>query len=202
MSHILFISSNQKFADDLQMQIQKYAPEFSFVAEMPDLILIDEDEARYNNLRIRYPNVPMVLFSGDSTMEEDNLNLVVKKPFSLMRLLDILRAANNRLDNSIDGYLTFNGYELRPSKKEIVDIKNNQVIKLTEKEVGILKYLYKMSPQYVTKTDLQQNVWKYSSEVTTHTIETHIYRLRQKVEGNNGHRLIITDNGGYKLQLD
>ena len=119
-----------------------------------------------------------------------------------MNFLDVLRAANNNLDNSEDGYLTFNGYELRPNLREIVDLPSGKVTKLTEKEIGILKYLYKTQGTYVSKTDLQPNVWKYSEDVTTHTIETHIYRLRQKVEQNGGRRLIVTDNGGYMLQQD
>ena len=62
--------------------------------------------------------------------------------------------------------------------------------------------MYKAQGTYVSKTDLQLNVWKYSEDVTTRTIETHIYRLRQKVEQNGGRRLIVTDNGGYMLQQD
>ena len=65
-----------------------------------------------------------------------------------------------------------------------------------------MKYLYKTSGHYVSKGDLQRNVWKYSEDVATHTIETHIYRLRQKVEQNGGRRLIVTDNGGYMLQQE
>ena len=128
------------------------------------------------------------------------LNIYVKKPFSLMSFLDVLRAANNNLDNSADGYLVFNDYELRPNLREIADIQSGEVIKLTEREIDILKYLYKNQGRYVSKSDLQRNVWKYSEEVATHTIETHIYRLRQKVEQNGGRRLIVTENGGYMLQ--
>ena len=119
-----------------------------------------------------------------------------------MLLLDTIRAANNKLDNSKEGFLVFNNYELRPNAREIKDLLTGEVTKLTEKEVYILKYLYKSSDRYVVKNDLQKDVWKYNEDVTTHTIETHIYRLRQKVEKDNGRRLIITDNGGYKLNVD
>lgn len=198
MAHILFISDNEDFAEDLKAQILRFAPDFSFVENAPDLLLIDENSECCNELRQKYPTIPLIFLSAENK-ENDILNIYVKKPFSLMSFLDVLRAANNNLDNSADGYLTFNDYELRPNLREIVDIQSGDVIKLTEREIDILKYLYKNQGHYVSKSDLQRNVWKYSEEVATHTIETHIYRLRQKVEQKGGRRLIITENGGYML---
>lgn len=201
MAHILFVSDNEDFAADLKAQVLRFAPDFSFVETAPDLLLVDENLQRCDELRRKYPSIPLI-FLSDENKENDMLNIYVKKPFSLMSFLDVLLAANNNLDNSVDGYLCFNGYELRPNLREIADIKSGSVVKLTEKEVSILKYLYKNQNGYVSKNDLQRNVWKYSEDVTTHTIETHIYRLRQKVEQTDGRRLIVTDNGGYKLQQD
>lgn len=198
MAHILFISDNEDFAEDLKAQILRFAPDFSFVENAPDLLLIDENSECCNELRQKYPTIPLIFLSAENK-ENDILNIYVKKPFSLMSFLDVLRAANNNLDNSADGYLTFNDYELRPNLREIVDIQSGYVIKLTEREIDILKYLYKNQGHYVSKSDLQRNVWKYNEEVATHTIETHIYRLRQKVEQKGGRRLIITENGGYML---
>ena len=86
-------------------------------------------------------------------------------------------------------------------KKEILNLRNNETIKLTEKEVSILQYLYKIKNKIVTKADLLQEVWGYNPDVTTHTIETHIYRLRQKVEHDDkSAQLIITEEGGYMLK--
>lgn len=198
MAHILFISDNEDFAEDLKAQILRFAPDFSFVENAPDLLLIDENSECCNELRQKYPTIPLIFLSAENK-ENDILNIYVKKPFSLMSFLDVLRAANNNLDNSADGYLTFNDYELRPNLREIVDIQSGDIIKLTEREIDILKYLYKNQGHYVSKSDLQRNVWKYNEEVATHTIETHIYRLRQKVEQKGGRRLIITENGGYML---
>lgn len=198
MAHILFISDNEDFAEDLKAQILRFAPDFSFVENAPDLLLIDENSECCNELRQKYPTIPLIFLSAENK-ENDILNIYVKKPFPLMSFLDVLRAANNNLDNSADGYLTFNDYELRPNLREIVDIQSGDVIKLTEREIDILKYLYKNQGHYVSKSDLQRNVWKYNEEVATHTIETHIYRLRQKVEQKGGRRLIITENGGYML---
>ena len=78
---------------------------------------------------------------------------------------------------------------------------DKEIVKLTEKEVSILQYLYKIRDRIVTKSELLQEVWGYNPDVTTHTIETHIYRLRQKVEHEDKNaQLIITEEGGYFLK--
>ncbi len=202
MSNILVFSANADFKEDLERQISRFISESKFVEKSPDIIIIDEDVNVFKQKRHEYPTVPMIFLSQISDIMGDKLNILIKKPFSLMLLLDTIRAANNKLDNSKEGFLVFNNYELRPNAREIKDLLTGEVTKLTEKEVYILKYLYKSSDRYVVKNDLQKDVWKYNEDVTTHTIETHIYRLRQKVEKDNGRRLIITDNGGYKLNVD
>jgi len=199
MVNILLFSLNKVFCDDLQEQILRYTQNYVFMSEMPDLVIIDEDTAEYLRLRKTYPAAPFIFLAENCGFTEDSLNIFVKKPFRLATFLDILRAANNKLDNSADGYLYFNHFELRPSLREIEDLLSGEIFRLTEKEVGILKYLYKMSGSYVSKSDLQKNVWGYNEDAATHTIETHIYRLRQKVEKNESRRLINTDNGGYTL---
>ena len=107
MAHILFISDNEDFAEDLKAQILRFAPDFSFVENAPDLLLIDEDSECCNELRQKYPTIPLIFLSAENK-ENDILNIYVKKPFSLMSFLDVLRAANNNLDNSADGYLIMN----------------------------------------------------------------------------------------------
>ena len=201
MTKILLNSSNEIFAEDLRQQLLKLIEPAIFVTEYPDIVIIDED-VDSSELRTKYPAVPFIYLVNEIKIVQDNLNIALKKPFSLIDLIDLVQAANNKLDNSTDGYLFFNGYELKPSTKEIVDLAEQRTIKLTEKEVDILQYLYKMPDIYVSKADLQKNVWKYHEEVTTHTVETHIYRLRQKVEQKNNRRLILTENGGYKLNRD
>ena len=75
-----------------------------------------------------------------------------------------------------------------------------QKLRLTEKETAILRYLYRAGEKVVTRDILLQEVWGYNSHVTTHTLETHIYRLRQKIERDPAvARLLVTEAGGYKL---
>ena len=202
MVNILLFSDNEDFKNDLNLQIDRFIDGAKIGDEKPDIIIVDEDKDIYSRKRKEYPSTPILFLASEMQINEDRLNLFVHKPFSLMRLLDIIKAANNKLDSSSDGFLVFNDYELRPSRKEIVCLQNGEVTKLTEKEVNIIKYLYKMRDEFVSKTDLQVNVWQYSENVTTHTVETHIYRLRQKVEKGGSKRLIITNNGKYKLNTD
>lgn len=200
MVNISLFSNNEDFKDDLISQIRRFVEGAVLETENPDIIIIDENKDLYSQKRKEYPAVPILFLSSTSQLNDDNLNISVHKPIVLMNFLDIVRAVNNKLDNSSDGFLIFGGYELRPNQKEIIDLASGEAVKLTEKEVNILKYLYKMKDDYVSKVDLQTNVWQYNENVTTHTVETHIYRLRQKAERSE-RRLIITENGKYKLNM-
>lgn len=209
MSNILFISQDEIFKADLMNQIQTHAGGFEFIAPddaaaVPDILLIDEDWAalqKYHAQNLRAPTI--FLTSAPEELEQpDSINHLIIKPFELGFFLDELRACLNIYDNSEEGFLTFNRYQLRPVRKDIVNLRNNEETKLTEKEVAVLKYLYKFQDHIVGKNELLQNVWGYSPDVTTHTIETHIYRLRQKVEHDDPDaQLILTVDGGYQLKI-
>lgn len=206
MSSIAIYSDNKDFADDLALQIAKYIPEFIITDDediIPDVAVIDENASVFSDFRARYNNIPLIFLCSDNyNIEENNLNITLKKPLVLSKLLDVINSANNKLNNSKDGYLNFGVYKLRPSEKEIECSANGETIKLTEKEVDILKYLFKHLNVFTSKIELQKNVWKYNEDVSTHTVETHIYRLRRKVEKNKAPQLILTDKGGYKLNTE
>jgi DNA-binding response OmpR family regulator len=91
-------------------------------------------------------------------------------------------------------------YSFRPSAKLLMEQARNRKIRLTEKECAILKYLYRAGSKPVGRQILLNEVWGYNSAVTTHTLETHIYRLRQKIEPDPANsRLLLTEGGGYRL---
>ncbi len=184
------------------MQLTKYVEGFAENDTMPDVAIVDENKQAVEQIHRDYPSIPIILLTHDSMETTDYLNPILHKPFSLISLMDMVAAANNKLDNSDEGFLLFNGYRLQPTARLIVDLPSGVETKLTEKEVSIIKYLYKALPESVSKNDLQTNVWQYHEAVTTHTVETHIYRLRQKVEKNSGRQMIFTDNGRYKLNTD
>lgn len=208
MPNLLFVSDNASFAEDLCGQIKYYAPEFNILAEdggsILDIVVLDDKPELLKEFRAKHPKTPvfLLLSEADEIFESSNLNITVAKPLQLDAFLNQLRAGSNLLDNSADGYLHFNSYELRPVAREILNLRNNEIVKLTEKEVAIIKYLYKARDKIVAKNELLQEVWGYSPDVSTHTIETHIYRLRQKVEHENPEaQLIMTEDGGYKLKM-
>ena len=87
----------------------------------------------------------------------------------------------------------------RPGSKLLLDPKGKKV-RLTDKETSILRYLYRAGQRPVSRETLLREVWGHSSGVTTHTLETHIYRLRQKIEENPGQaQILVTESGGYRL---
>ena len=97
---------------------------------------------------------------------------------------------------------TVRAYQLsfQPAAKMLEATDGNKV-RLTDKETSILKYLYRSGAKSVSREELLTEVWGYNAGVTTHTLETHIYRLRQKIEPDPGNaRLLMTDPGGYRLQ--
>lgn len=210
MPNILFLSSNTDFAADLSEQINLYAKDFSILdhdddINLIDMVILDEQPDKLAEIRSHHPRTPVILLqkSGDETIDNSVLNSVVYKPFSLDKLLNQIKAGINLLENSEEGYLTFNRYIVRPIKKDIYNERNKEVVKLTEKEVAVIKHLYKCRDRVVTKNELLQEVWGYSPDVSTHTIETHIYRLRQKVEHENPEaQLILTEDGGYRLKMN
>lgn len=208
MTNILFISRDEVFKNDLQNQIECHTSEFDFIGEAetaaPDILLIDENlEAlqKYHAQNLKAPTI-FLTANPEGLEDADNINHLIIKPFELGYFLDELRSCLNIYDNSEEGYITFNQYRLRPLNKDIVNLRNGEETKLTEKEVAVIKYLYKFQDRIVGKNELLQDVWGYSPDVTTHTIETHIYRLRQKVEHDNPDaQLILTVDGGYQLKI-
>ena len=91
-------------------------------------------------------------------------------------------------------------YVFRPAAKLLLEPAKNRKIRLTDKESNILKFLYRAAGKPVPRQRLLDGVWGYSKGVTTHTLETHIYRLRQKIEADPSRtRLLLTVAGGYSL---
>ena len=127
-------------------------------------------------------------------------NDYIAKPFRLTELLARVRAQLRVFDNSEDAIFMIGPYSFRPSAKLLMEAARNRKIRLTEKESAILKYLYRAGGRPVPRQVLLNEVWGYNSAVTTHTLETHIYRLRQKIEPDPAAaRLLLTEGGGYRL---
>ena len=177
-----------------------------------DLVLMDvglpDMDGREACRLIRKAGVstPVIMLTAQSSDSDAILGLdsgandYVTKPFRFAVLLARIRAHLRSHEQSEDAVFQVGPYEFRPASKLMVDNKGKKV-RLTEKETNILKYLYRAGAKPVSREELLTEVWGYNAGVTTHTLETHIYRLRQKIEPEPGQaRLLLTDAGGYRLQ--
>ena len=148
---------------------------------------------------------PIIMLTGHNTDSDTILGLesgandYVTKPFRFAVLLARIRAQLRQHEASEDAVFTIGPYTFQPSLKILLN-PNGSKMRLTDKETGILRYLYRAGQRPVSRETLLQEVWGYNSEVTTHTLETHIYRLRQKVEKDAASpAILVTEAGGYKL---
>jgi DNA-binding response OmpR family regulator len=148
---------------------------------------------------------PIIMLTGHDTDSDTILGLesgandYVTKPFRFSVLLARIRVQLRQYEASEDATFTIGRYTFQPSTKLLLSPKGNKV-RLTEKETSILRYLYRAGQRPVSREMLLQEVWGYNSGLTTHTLETHIYRLRQKIEQNAAApAILVTEAGGYRL---
>jgi DNA-binding response OmpR family regulator len=158
------------------------------------------------SLRRQGMRMPIIILTGSDDEADvvrgldSGANDYIAKPFRLAELLARLRAQLRIFENSEDAVFTIGPYTFRPSAKLLQEPVKNRRIRLTEKEAAILKFLYRAGTKPVARQILLNEVWGYNAAVTTHTLETHIYRLRQKIEPDPGNaKLLVTEGGGYRL---
>jgi DNA-binding response OmpR family regulator len=179
--------------------------------QKPDLILLDVDlpdlDGRDVCRQMRGSGIaaPIVMLTAaagdDDTVQglEAGANDYVVKPYKFAVLLARIRAQLRSHEHSEGAVFRLGSYEFRPANKVLVDPQQRK-IRLTEKETNILKYLYRAGEKPVSREELLAEVWGYNAGVTTHTLETHVYRLRQKIEADPANaRLLLTEAGGYRL---
>ena len=149
---------------------------------------------------------PIVILTGaDSDADtilglESGANDYITKPFKMGVLVARMRAQLRQHEQSEDAVFNIGPYVFRPSAKLLTEEEEGQKVRLTEKETSILKYLYRAGSKVVSRDTLLSEVWGYNTGVTTHTLETHIYRLRQKIEQNPSEaQILVTEPGGYRL---
>jgi DNA-binding response OmpR family regulator len=180
--------------------------------ERVDLILLDVDMPDMDGrdacrlMRKQGVRAPVMMLTGqDSDADsilglESGANDYVTKPFKFSVLLARVRAHLRSFESSEDATFQLGPYEFHPAMKLLVT-GDGRKLRLTEKETNILKYLQRAGGRPVPRDELLSEVWGYNAAVTTHTLETHVYRLRQKIEPDPGEaRILITEPGGYRLQ--
>jgi DNA-binding response OmpR family regulator len=176
-----------------------------------DLIILDvglpDTDGRELCKRLRKQGIkaPVIMLTGHDSEADEILGLdagandYVTKPFRFPLLLARIRAQLRQHEQSEDAVFQLGPYVFKPAMKLLTD-EGGRKIRLTEKETNILKYLYRSGGAVVGRDVLLHEVWGYNAGVTTHTLETHIYRLRQKIEPDPANvGLLVTEAGGYKL---
>jgi DNA-binding response OmpR family regulator len=175
-----------------------------------DLILLDVDlpdmDGREVARELRRAGVgaPIIMLTA-ADADADHIegldagaNDYVTKPFRFGVLLARIRAHLRSHEQSEAAVYRIGPYEFRPANKVLIDARQKKV-RLTDKETNILKYLYRKGAP-VPRDELLTEVWGYNAGVTTHTLETHVYRLRQKIEPDPGRAsILLTEAGGYRL---
>ncbi|MEO9649511.1 MAG: response regulator transcription factor [Roseobacter sp.] len=148
---------------------------------------------------------PILMLTGHDSDADTILGLdagandYVSKPFKFPVLLARIRAQLRQHEQSEDAVFQLGPYTFKPAMKTLL-AEDDKKIRLTEKETNILKFLYRSTEGVVPRDVLLHEVWGYNAGVTTHTLETHIYRLRQKIEPDPSNaRLLVTESGGYRL---
>jgi DNA-binding response OmpR family regulator len=146
---------------------------------------------------------PLLVLSDDSAAGDDEADEMIRLPVQIGFLLGRIRAHISMYESSEEATLTLGAYVLRSGLRQLI-LPDGSAVRLTEKEINILRFLHRANGQPVSRDVLLAEIWGYNSQISTHTLETHIYRLRQKSEGGSEHMpmetpLLVTDAGGYRL---
>ncbi len=200
-----FIAEEAESASEAEQKLAD--AEARYDAILLDIGLPDGDGRELcARLRREGRQMPVIMLTGqDSEADvvrglDAGANDYIAKPFRLNELLARVRAQLRVFDNSEDAVFTVGPYLFRPSARLLLEPQRNRKIRLTEKESAVLRFLLRAGGRAVPRQVLLNEVWGYSSAVTTHTLETHIYRLRQKIEPDPANaRLLLTASGGYRL---
>ena len=176
-----------------------------------DLVILDvglpdiDGRDLCRDLRTQGVKSPILMLTGhdsdaDTIMGLDaGANDYVTKPFKFPVLLARIRAQLRKHEQSEEAIFQLGPYTFKPSAKLLIT-EDDKKIRLTEKETNILKFLYRAAAGVVPRDTLLHEVWGYNAGVTTHTLETHIYRLRQKIEPDPSNaRILLTESGGYRI---
>jgi DNA-binding response OmpR family regulator len=222
---ILIVDDDEELSSEVEEQFSIYE-EFQTLHEgtagkgiqavrrgIVDLVIMDvglpdmDGREAVKILRRSDYKAPIIMLTALATDSDTVLGLeagandYVTKPFRIAVLLARVRAQLRQFEHTDDASFQIGSYTFQPGKKLLTDDRGNK-IPLTEKEAAIIKHLFRADQKTVPRDRLLEQIWGYNASVTTHTLETHVYRLRQKMEQDPGNaKILITEDGGYKLLL-
>ena len=184
------------------------------VKEHFDCILIDSSLADVSlsnlckNIRQEGVRSPIILVAEELGEDvaivalDEGANDYVLKPFKINVLVAKIRSNIRQFEQSEFAILRFGRFSFKPGDKILLNNSSKEEVRLTDKETAIIKLLYLSGGEVVTRATLLEEVWGYNTTLTTHTLETHIYRIRQKVgNASSGQDFIATESEGYRMQF-
>jgi DNA-binding response OmpR family regulator len=177
-----------------------------FAAVIMDATLPDGDgHAVCARLRANGQSMLVIMMNGSNRSFTADDTITIAKPFRLSELMARLRSRleigtpASGADDVVEA-IRIGPYEFSLQDKSLRHDAGR--IRLTEKEAAILAFLHSTGERAVPRRELLREVWGYNPAVTTHTLETHIYRLRRKIEANPAKAcLLVTEAGGYRLAV-
>lgn len=222
--HILVVDDDEFFRETLANQIQIHEELMPVQAATAsealekvksthfDVIILDiglpDMDGREACRLLRRDRVtsPIIMLTGadsdaDTILALDaGANDYVTKPFHIGILLARVRAQIRQHERSNDAVLTIGPFAFKPANRILLNNNSNIKIRLTDKETEILKFLYRANGRPIKRDVLLSEVWGYHKAAETHTLETYIYRLRQKIEHDPYNpQTLLAENGGYRL---
>jgi hypothetical protein len=140
-----------------------------------------------------------LIISKKILSDNDNQFILNNLPINIFRLIEKINTEFLKIQFATQSELKINNYIINLNSREL--LKKNSKLKLTEKEINTIIYLSR-SDKPVSIEELQKKVWSYQSDIETHTVETHIYRLRKKILNTfNDSQFIFSEKNGYQIKL-
>ncbi len=222
-SRILIVEDNSLFRATLCQQLAlegfKNVKEIGFLTNFddmfrdanPDLVLLSNQMPDGNSIDICrslrsngfFKSIVMLIPKGDedaiALALEAGANNYITKPLRMVELIPLIRSQLFQLGTFDDMQFEIGNLSFEPANKMLFDIGSDSMQTLTEKETTILKFLYQAFPSDMSKAQILSEVWGLQNTVSTHTLETHIYRLRQKIRQLTDKQLVLTTENGYRL---
>lgn len=204
---LFFYSPHPLVLDNLLLLLASYdVKEFkkpdAFLEDLNDarMVLIEDDLDLVKRAQEKSPSKPILLMAREMPQDDEDVYFL-KKPFTVAALCKkidfILSVLQKGLILAFDTPL----FRFDGAMKTLTTKKTGTEIRLTQKEAEIIQYLYEHADRLVTRDELLSDIFGYREGVETHTLETHIYKLRQKML-DDGDELLITQDGGYRLKVD
>ena len=177
--------------------IHKFKSLFNILFEIKNALNFTIIEDNKDKSITKYEQKNTLIISGEKKFKKKNSIYIDEYPISLSKLIELININFVKNEYNAQNNIKIGNYYINFNSRMI--IKGNLKLSLTEKEIKIIDYL-NISKKAVSISDLQSEVWGHKSKLETHTVETHVYRLRKKMEKIfKDNSFILSLKNGYKI---